>query len=200
MRIGIQRRNLTLSPAAGLDRHWMVRLFDHPEIYEMFGFGEPAALAMALRLRQPGVVLGIVRLVTNQARIGFVIMFPPTDTASFWEIGYAITSARHRDAFTAINALDSMGCYMWEHHGAKLLGGRTRDDNRQADAVVRRMGFSEVGTVTNLGHTFHLFTQDRAGWERRKARLVEGERLHPSPAGVAFAVLEPPHFEPRTSA
>lgn len=189
MNLGVQRRNIYLAPATGLDRHWCARLFNVPDIYGMFGFDGPVAAPMGQRIQKREVILGILRLVENRIRIGFVMMFPPTSVVPFWEIGYAITEPRCRDAFTAINALDAMGYYMWEDQHVSMLCGRTRKDNRAAEAVVRRMGFVPLAQVEHLGHAYSLYAQNPPAWALRKARLVEGEKTSPSPAGQAFALL-----------
>ena len=197
MQMGVQHRNIYLVPMAGLDRHWFIRSFAVPEIYTMFGYDAPAMVPMGARLATNELVVGIIRRVADRARIGFVVAYPPTDVAPFWELGYAITEARDRNAFTAMHSLDAMGYYMREHHGGvSLLGGRTRHDNRQAEAVVRRMGFKPLTQLEHLGHAYNVIAQDPAAWEKRKAKLAAAETASPSPAGEAFVFLRGPPFEP----
>ena len=77
-----------------------------------------------------------------------------------------------------------------------LLGGRTREDNRAADAVVRRLGYQRTDTRFVDGHHYGFYQMDRALWARRRERLERGELEHPSGAGGAFAVLREPPFHP----
>ncbi|MBI5496392.1 MAG: GNAT family N-acetyltransferase [Deltaproteobacteria bacterium] len=196
MRLGVQRRHIYLAPPEGLDRYWFVQQFNRNDIYPMFGFPEPAGMQMAARLADGELVVGMIRLVANRARIGFVLMFPPGGDVEFWEFGYAITSPKYRDAYAAINAMDAMAHYMFDHVKVPLCGGRTRDDNAAAEAIPRRLGYRQIRTAEHGGHTYRIYTLDPAGWARRKARLESGELMRPSAGGAALVVLPAPPFHP----
>lgn len=196
MRFGVQRRHIYLAPPTGLDRFWFTQQFDRPDIYPMFGFPQPSAKIMGLRLSEGELIVGIIRLVRNEARIGFVLMYPPSEHVEFWEFGYAITSPKHRDAYAAMNAMDAMAHYMLDHLQVPLVGGRTREDNAAADAIVRRLGYKHIRTQPHADKNYFIYTLDPHGWVRRKAKLVLGEGLKPSEGGAAFVTLPEAPYHP----
>ncbi len=196
MQFGVQRRHIYLAPPTGMDRFWFIQQFDRPDIHPMFGFTVPAGMEMGARLKAGELIVGMIRLVHGGARIGFVLMFPPGPPVEFWEFGYAITSPKHRDAYAAMNAMDAMAHYMLDHLKVPLVGGRTRDDNAAADAIVRRLGYKRIRQANHLDHVYDVYTLDAAGWVRRKAKLTAGEAIRPSEGGAPFAILEKPPYTP----
>jgi len=198
MQCAIQRRSVYLAPTATMDRHWIARLFDDPSIHPMFGFKDPAGALMGMRMKEdPDLIVGTIRLSRFQARIGFVLMFPPTALLDFWEFGYAITAAKHRNAFNAVNAMDAMAHYTMDLRGLPVVGGRTRDDNRAAAAIALRSGHKPAFNRPFEGHDYTFWTLDQAGWARRKQRLAQGEAEHPwTGGGQVFHVLDSPPYTP----
>lgn len=196
MQLGIQRRGLCLAPPVGLERHWVFQQLDRPEVFEMFGLVEAGARAMRRMYQLRRVALGVMRLVENNRRVGFAALFVPSAANPFWEFSYAIPDARDRDAYTALNTMDAMAWYAFEHLGVPSAGGRTREDNHAAQAIVRRAGHRLTHTAPDGGHAYHFYALDRLGWSRRRERLERGELAHPSPGGAAFVVLPKPPYAP----
>lgn len=193
MEYGIQRRTIYLVPPEGEDLSWMFDQFDRAEIWRMFGFGRGAKLKIMRAYRMGHLVVGLIRLVATRKRIGFVVMFPPAGSFDFWELGYAIPDPADRDGFSALNATDAMAHYMFEHLRVDALGWRTHEENRSADAVVRRLGYQPFETCFVDGANFTFYRLDRDGWARRRARLDRGEAQHPSGVGATFTMLEAPY-------
>jgi RimJ/RimL family protein N-acetyltransferase len=194
MKIAVQRRNILLAPPTDDDLVWIVRQFDDPAIYEMFGFDETGLAGLRRGLRRRQVVVGVLHLVEPQKRIGFVLMFPPVevDHPDCWEFGYAIPEAADRDAFSALSATDAMAYYMFEQLGVGGMSWRTRSDNRAAAAVIRRLGYQAAEEREIDGHRYTLYRLTRAGWNERRAKLDRGEAQHPSAAGATFSILPCP--------
>ncbi|MCK6549320.1 GNAT family N-acetyltransferase [Myxococcota bacterium] len=195
MEYGIQRRSIYLLPPTPEDVGWFLKQFDDPEVYEMFGFGQPSRVKLMRAYRGGDLVVGILHKVEGRKRIGFVIMFPPAGQFDFWEFGYDIPDPKDRDAFCAFNATDAMAHYMFEHLRVTAMGWRTREDNRAADAVVRRLGYKPYETSFQDGHNYTFYRLDQAGWAQRRAKLDRGEASHPSGIGATFVTLMPP-YEP----
>ena len=180
MEYGIQRRTVSISPRPrSEDLGWMFLQFDVDEIWQLFGKPGPSRLRIMRGYRSGNLVVGIMRRVKDRARIGFVVMFPPTDHFDFWEYCYAIPDHRDRDAWAAFNTCDAMAHYMLEHLRVDALGWRTRADNRAADAIVRRLGYKSYGSWPVDGHMYTFYRLDQATWAARKARL-EAERSQAS--------------------
>ncbi|MEW5847701.1 MAG: GNAT family N-acetyltransferase [Myxococcota bacterium] len=194
MQCAVQRRSIYLAPPGTMDRHWIAREFSKPHIYEMFGFNSPASMLIGNRVRDD-LIVGAIRLTSHQVRIGFALMFPPTDLVEFWEFGYAITEPKHRNAFNAVNAMDAMAHYTLDLMGLPLVGGRTREDNRAAAAIALRSGHKPLYTRQWDGHTYTFYTLDQAGWAKRKEKLERGEKEHPY-TGAVFHVMESPPYIP----
>ena len=196
MEYGIQRRNIYLVPPEGDDLLWLFDQFDEPEVWRMFGFPGPSRLKIMRAYRSGNVVSAILRRVADRARLGFVVMFPPSQDFDFWEFGYAIPEPRDRDAFSALNATDAMAHYMFEHLRVEAMGWRTRADNRKADAVVRRLGYVPFGAWEVDGHAYTFYRLDQAGWAKRRAKLDRGEQTHPYGLGDTFVTLPERPFDP----
>lgn len=195
MEYGIQRRSIYLIPPEGENLLWFFKQFDEPEIYEMFGFLRPARVKIMRAYREGNLVIGMLHRATTRKRIGFVIMFPPAGNFDFWELGYAISDPKDRDGYSALNATDAMAHYMFEHLRVTAMGWRTREDNRAADAVVRRLGYQPFDTSVLDGHKYTFYRLDREGWDKRRAKLDRGEETHPSGIGGTFLTLTSP-YEP----
>lgn len=193
MEYGIQRRSIYLVPAEGEDLIWFFSLFDTAEVYEMFGFYRPSRIKIMRAYREGNLVVGILKRAQDKKRLGFVVMFPPAGNFDFWEFGYAIPDPSDRDAFSAFNATDAMAHYMFEHLRVEAMGWRTREDNRAADAVVRRLGYQPFETRVLDGHKYTFYRLDRQGWSERRARLDRGEATHPSGIGGTFVTLSAPY-------
>lgn len=191
---GIQRRGIYLVPPDPGDLLWICDQFQTEVVSQMFGYGSQGWLSFPYILRQKTLVVSVIREVKRQRRIGFVVMYPPAGF-NFWEFGYAIPDPADRNAFNALNTTDAMLHYIFEHIRVPMIGWRTRDDNRAATAVVKRLGYEPGETFTTDGHDYTLYRLDQAGWARRRAKLDEGERRHPSGLPDTFVVLPPP-FEP----
>lgn len=196
MEYGIQRRSIYLTPPDAADLPWLFDQFDTPEVYEMFGFQRPSKTRMMRQYRGGNLVVGIIRRVRDKKRIGFGVVYPPAGAIDFWEFAYAIPDPLDRDAFSALNTCDAMAHYMLEHLRVPMVGWRTREDNRAADAVVRRLGYQAGETVFVDGHNYTFYRMDFDQWMRRKQKLIRGEETHPSGIGDAFATLPEHPFDP----
>ncbi|MEL7370850.1 MAG: GNAT family N-acetyltransferase [Myxococcota bacterium] len=197
MEYGIQRRTIYLTPPDSDDLSWMFHQFDIDEVWQMFGMPGPARLRIMRAYRGGNLVVGIMRRTQDTKRVGFVVMFPPTEDFDFWELGYAIPDHRDRDAWTAYNTTDAMAHYMFEHLRVKAMGWRTREDNRAADAIVRRLGYKSFGRWEVDGHMYTFYRLDQEGWAKRRARLDRGENSNPSGLGDTFVTLAEPPFTPK---
>lgn len=185
----IRRRTIYIAPPTYHDLLWIFDQFHHREISEMFGYQALGPIVMPRMFRSGSLVISVVHRSEDGKRIGFVIMYPPAGF-SFWEFGYAIPDPADRNAFDALNATDAMAHYMFEHLQVPELGWRTREDNQNADAVVRRLGYEQKGEFEQGGHRYRLYRLDQAGWARRKAKIARGE-------GLPFEVIPPPfHRQP----
>lgn len=192
MEYGIQRRSICLLPVREHDIGWLLAALNDPEIWEMFGFERGSRARVMRQFRVGELVVGIIHLAANRKRIGFVILFPAVPPNDWWEFGYAITERSERNAFNALNTTDAMAHYLFDHLRQPKVGFRTRTDNRAADAVVRRLGYTPGHTASVDGHEYIFYTVDAEGWARRRAKLERGEALHPSGAGDTFVTLMTP--------
>ena len=197
MEYGIQRRTIYLTPPDTDDLSWMFQLFDADEIWQMFGMPGPARLRIMRAYRSGNLVVGMLRRVRDRQRIGFVVMFPPTGDFDFWELGYAIPDPHDRDAWSAYHSTDAMAHYMFEHLRVDAMGWRTREDNRAADAIVRRLGYKSFDSWRVDGHMYTFYRLDQAGWAKRRARLDRAEAARPSGLGETFVTLPEPPFAPK---
>lgn len=193
MEYGIQRRSIYLVPPADSDLSWLFAQFDEPEVFEMFGFMKPSHARVMRAYRTGNLVVGILHRVTTRARIGFVVLFPPAGELDFWEFGYAIPNTKDRDGFGALNATDAMATYAFDHLRVEKVGWRTREDNRAADAVVRRLGYRPRETRLIDGHSYTFYVLDTEGWQLRRQKLERWEAENPSGIGSAFVTLMPPY-------
>jgi RimJ/RimL family protein N-acetyltransferase len=200
MDYGIQRRSIYLVPVEDHELLWLFHEFDRDEVWQMFGLPGPGRLRVMRAYRTGDLVVGIIRRVADRKRIGFVVLFPPNGDFDFWELGYAISDPRDRDAFSALNATDAAAHYMFDHCRVEALGWRTRADNRAADAVVRRLGYQPFGRWAVDGHDYTFYRLDQAGWARRRAKLEAGEQRAPSGLGEVFVTLLERPFTPREPA
>ena len=196
MEYGIQRRSIYLVPPLGADLLWVFDQFDTEEVWQMFGLRGPGKMRIMRGYRSGNLVVGLMRRVSDDARIGFVTMFPPTDDFDFWEFGYAIPDPVDRDAFSAFGATDAMAHYMFEHLKVDAMGWRTRSDNRAADAIVRRLGYTSFGAWAVDGHDYTFYRLDQEGWAKRRRKLDKGEASHPSGAGSTFVTLPEAPYTP----
>ncbi|HTT07726.1 MAG TPA: GNAT family N-acetyltransferase [Gammaproteobacteria bacterium] len=193
--LGIQRRTVYLVPPSVEDLEWMFDQFHNPEISEMFGYLHLGGPIMIYRYSAGALIVATIKLVATRERIGFLIMYPPAELR-FWEFGYAIPDPANRNAFNALNSTDALAHYMFEHLEVSLLGWRTREDNRTADAVVRRLGYPPGERIEELGHRYTLYRLNREGWMKRREKLERGEARQQA-GHPAFFVLPPP-YEPIT--
>lgn len=196
MEYGIQRRKTYLVPPTDDDLIYLFNAFNLDFVWQMFGLPGPGKMRIMRGYRSGNLVVGIMKRIEDKKRIGFVVMFPPTEDFDFWEFGYAIPEPADRDAFSALNATDAMAHYMFEHLRVEAMGWRTRADNRAADAVVRRLGYKPFGSWKVDDHDYTFYRLDQAGWEARAARLKRGEEKHPSGIGDVFVTLPEPPYEP----
>jgi RimJ/RimL family protein N-acetyltransferase len=178
-----------------LDRHFIARQFERQDIYEMFGFNSAANVLMGHRLRED-LIVATIKLAQHQVRIGFALMFPPSDAVPFWEFGYAVTEPRHRNAFNAVNSMDAMAHYTLDILGLERVGGRTREDNRAAAAIALRCGHQPQFSRVHDTHVYTFYTLESQGWARRKEKLKRGEQEHPWAGGSIFHILKGPPYIP----
>lgn len=190
--VGVQRRSVYLVPPDFDDLQWMFELFHAPEISEMFGYHDLGAPVMLLRYRAGTLVVAIIKSVETRKRIGFLIMYPPAGF-SFWEFGYAIPDSVDRNAFNALNTTDAVGHYMFEILRVPACGWRTREDNRAADAVVRRLGYVAGETIQEEGHRYIIYSLDREGWQRRLKKLSANQTREGGDVPL-FRVLKHPYL------
>jgi RimJ/RimL family protein N-acetyltransferase len=193
---GIQRRTIYLIPPSEEDLAWMFDHFDAEDVWQMFGFLEPAKAEMIARYEKGNVVVGIIRRVDTKKRIGFSICFPPIAFLSQWEFGIVIPDPLERDAFSAIYASDAMTHYMFDH--LRITDGmwRIRADNAQSNALARRMGYKPFGVWKVGEHRFNFFRMTTDIWTARREKLERGEEKSPSGLGAAFLTLCDPPFDP----
>ena len=196
MEYGIQRRSIYLIPPSKTDWSWFYEQMDREENWSVFGWPGPARVPMMRAVRLERVVVGMLYRVIDRTRIGFVVMFPPTGEFDFWEFAYAIPCPDDRDAFSALSATDAMAHYMFDHLRVEAMGWRTREDNRAADAVIRRLGYRSFGAWAIGGHQYTFYRLDQEGWARRKRTLEAGEARRPSGLGAVFKTLPEPPFDP----
>lgn len=196
MEYGIQRRSIYLAPPNSEDLPWFFDQFDTPEVYEMFGFNRPSKTRLMRAYRGGDLVVGMINRLENKKHIGFAVVFPPAGNFDFWEFAYAIPDPLDRDAFSALNTCDAMAHYMLEHLRVAAVGWRTREDNRAADAIVRRLGYQPFDTSFVDGHNYTFYRMALDAWMKRKERLMRGEETHPSGGGEAFVTLPSFPFEP----
>jgi RimJ/RimL family protein N-acetyltransferase len=194
---GIQRRSIYLVPPTPEDLEWMFERFDDEEVWTTFGFKEPGRAYMRAKHAEGGLVVGIIRRSMDEARIGFVVVFPPSPPFFTWELGFAIPDRRHRDAYGAIHAADAMTHYMFDHLRIESGMWRIRDDNRASHALMQRLGYRPYGLWDVNGAFFSFFKIDRELWAKRLEQLDRGEDAHPSGLGDTFITLAgPPPFKP----
>jgi len=196
MQYGIQRRTIYVVPALPEDLEWIFELFERREIWEMFGFDGPGKEEMIRRHASGNLVIGIARRVADRRRIGFGILFPPTDHLGIWEYGVVIPEREDRDAFSAIAASDAMSHYVFDHLRIEAAIWRIRADNRASIAIAQRMGYRPFGTWEVGGHRFRFFRLNQEIWAKRRAKLDEGEATRPSGLGSTFLTLSDPPFDP----
>jgi hypothetical protein len=180
-----------------MDRTWVYRQFDNPEIVEMFG-GDARGLGSGIRHahRLGRVMMGIIRRAADSARLGFAVMLAPSAEMPWWELALAIPERSDRNAFAMMHALDIMAHYMLDHLHHVAAGARIRADNGASQAVVRRMGYVQYCTRFVDGHQHLFFSLDQARWAQRKARLERGEASYGSGLGAAFLTLKGPPYVP----
>src|SRR5262245_34415824 len=101
---------------------WIFQCFDDPVIYTDLGL--LAASGAELRKRHAGGdhVFATIRVAASRARVGFVVVFPPSVAFDAWSFSYAIPEARDRNAYHALNATDAMAHYMFEHLRVEAVG------------------------------------------------------------------------------
>lgn len=196
MKFAIQRRGILVTPPEGLERTWLWRQFDEPEIASMFGVEQGLGAAARASYKSGRVITGIIRRACDRRRVGFAVMLAPSEGAPFWEIAAAIPELRYRDGYTMLHTVDIMAHYTLDHLGVPVVGARVRTDNRASDAVVRRIGYEKRDTryVDDHDYDFYHLTQER--WAARRARLERGEADHPSGIGGAFVKLCGPPWLP----
>jgi RimJ/RimL family protein N-acetyltransferase len=195
MEYGIQRRSIYLVPPEGKELTWFFEQFQREEIWQLFGFGAPSRPRIMRAYRSGNLVVGMIRKVATKERIGFAMCFPPAGNFDFWEFAYSISDPKDRDAYSAFNTTDAMAHYMFDHLRVVAVGWRTREDNRAADAVVRRLGYKSFETSIQDGHSYTFYRLDQEGWQLRRAKLDRGELQHPSGTGGTFVTLTAP-YEP----
>jgi hypothetical protein len=185
---GIQRGSICLLPPGGDDVDYVCRAFDEPAIYQSLGLGAPSGAEIRARHRLNSHVFGIIHELTSRTRIGFVIIFPPTEAFDAWSFLYAIPEERHRNAFAALHSADAMAHYMFDHLRIDALGWETREGKTAADAVVRRLGYRAVETKDFAGKSYRFYRITREEWMKRR-RKIENNATGPS-----FAKLTPPYY------
>jgi RimJ/RimL family protein N-acetyltransferase len=196
MKFGIQRRGILVTPPEGLERTWLWRQFDQPEIASMFGVDDGLGAAARNAYKSGRVITGIIRRAQDRRRVGFAVMLAPSEEAPFWEIAAAIPEQRYRDGYTMLHTVDIMAHYTLDHVKVALVGARVRTDNRASDAVVRRIGYEKVETRAVAGHDYDFYQLTPERWAARRARLERGEEEHPSGIGGAFVRLAGPPWLP----
>jgi hypothetical protein len=193
---GIQRRTVYLTPPIDDDLEWFFRQFDNEEIWSMYGYTEPSRDRIRTRYEEGNVVLGIARRVRDKKRIGFGLLFPPTPEYDGWEFGNAIPDHNDRDAFSAMAINDVIAHYAFEHLHISHGRYRIRADNRNAEVIVRRMGYRPNMLMDINGHRYKFFRATPEIWQKRRDRIDRGEAAHPSGHGGPFLLLPEPPYEP----
>ena len=193
---GIQRRHIYLVPPRPEDLPYFFDAFLVREVWEMFGFEGPAKKAMKQRHKQGNLVLGIIRKVEGQRRIGFGVCYPPPALLHQWEYGLVIPDPKDRDGFSAIHASDAITHYLFDH--LRMTDGmwRVRADNRPPNILARRMGYRPFGVWEVGGHLFNFYRMTPEIWLKRREKLERQEKKTPSGVGSVFLTLPTPPFDP----
>lgn len=168
-----------------------------PELVASFGLA-PGDDRLAMAADNPNVNTAVV-LVEGQKRVGFALLFPPTDLDVFWEYLAAIPSAGDRDGYTAMQAFDAMAFYAFDWMKIERLGFRIESSNTGALALAKRGGFTPLRTEVVEGRTMVVYSIDRATWNVRLANLEKGELAHPSGLGATFLRVGPPFIVRQTA-
>lgn len=192
MEYGIQRRSVCLIPPDEDGFEWIFEALDRPDIYENLGLIAPAGAEVRRRHAEGDHVFALICRADGLRRVGFAVVFPPTEAFDAWSFAYAIPDPRDRDGYTALHATDAMAHYLFEHLRVPVVGFDIRADRNASDAIIRRIGYTAYTSREVLGQTFRLYRVDRATWDRRKAKLERGERDHPSGVGAVFVKLRAP--------
>ena len=172
-RVSIRRRTIVLEPATDADVKWIVDRFDDEDTWKSFRFSGPTAKRAGMTFFALPLITAVIRRADSMKRIGFVIMFPPEHEDGAWEFGYSIPDPKDRDAFSAINATDAMGCYMFDClEGVEAVEWTVEVTNRAAHAVVRRLGYAPQQSTDAGDGEIMSYRIDAEGWRRRRAKLA----------------------------
>lgn len=173
MEYGIQHKSIYLVPPTGDELEWFFTSFDDEEIWTTFGYPGPASASMRGRHTDGGLIIGIIKRVEDEKRIGFVVEFPPAPPTNGWEFGIAIPDPRDRNLMSAIEAGDAWAHYFFDHLRIDAGVWRVREDNGASIAFATRMGFRPYG-AWELGDTrYKFFRMDQKRWEERVQRIEE---------------------------
>jgi hypothetical protein len=195
MEYGIQHRSIYLTPIGG-DLDWLADQLDQEDVWRMFGFDGPSGERVRQGHTKADIVLGAIRRVRDQKRIGFV-MCTPLLLFNAWEIGVAISDPADRDGFSAIHAMDAFCHYIVEHLGITTVMARVKEENRASIAMIHRLGYTRFSKTQVRGEPYRFYRFPVWDWERRRARLDRSEEERPSGLGATFVMLEGPPFEPK---
>ena len=196
MEYGIQHRSIYLVPPDPEDLAWFFDAFDREEIWSMFGYPGPSKDLIQERHATGNLIVGIIKKVEGEQRVGFAVEFPPAPPLNAWEFGIAIPNPRHRDLKSAIEAGDAWGHYFFDHLRIENGGWRSRADNLPSIALARRMGFRPYAIWEVGGVRFQFFRMNRERWQQRLAQLEEEEERFPSGQDQLFVTLREPPYRP----
>lgn len=171
MEYGIQHRSIYLAPPSSEELEWFFGCFDDEEIWTMFGYPGPSQASMRQRHASGNLIIGIIKRVEDEKRIGFVVEFPPAPPTHGWEFGIAIPDPRDRNLKAAIEAGDAWAHYFFDHLRIETGMWRVREDNGASNAFARRMGFRPYSTWEVGDHRYQFYRMDKARWEERLARI-----------------------------
>lgn len=183
----VRRGSIALFPVQAQDLGWVLAQFAIPEIWLNFGGDEPSAHHALSSYLLTRVVPFVVHAVEDQRRIGFGVLFGPKEEPGTWELGYAITDPKDRNAFRAIHTVDALCHYAFEHRQATGIRWRIRGENRAAEAIVRRLGYAPCEGAPTDDALFRQYHGSPEAWAARRARLVREGRAETSAAGSGAA-------------
>lgn len=172
MKFGVRRRTIALVPPADEDVAWVFS-----EHGGSFSTASESARRQALAAYRAGkLVVGIIRRVDGDRRIGFVILLPASP--GVFEFSIAIPDLAERDGFSALYASDAISRYMFDFVGIEAATWRIRSDNRRAEILARRIGYEPTSTSESGGHAYSLYVLDKATWAKRR-RALEARSSEP---------------------
>ncbi len=167
----VRRCSVVVTPATDQDVQWIGDQFQAEDTWRMFGYRDAARTEAMLSYFSHPSIIGVIRKADTDERIGFCLLFRTAGEAEHWQFGYSIPDKRHRNAFSALFAVDAISHYAFDHRGVERIDWSVRGGNGPALAVIRRLGYDKRGERVEDGSTYLDFSVDATRWAQRRARL-----------------------------